>query len=256
MKLLLSGEGASDLGICTNSLGRCDGSEWRPGAMAVLLVRLLETWLGYDLLDTLDAIHNISETALCAATKELPTRLQPARGKKRGAEIGYYYGNAKTLALEATKLAETSSDSVLAVFFRDSDGTASAKASTWSDKWKSICDGFANVDFKHGVPMLPRPKSEAWLMAITTPGLKDCRGFEELPGNDESPNSAKSRLSILRPDLLSAADWCDWLQSCAALDDGEMQRLRTMGSFDAFYGLCCTTRPPSATRRGDGRLAG
>jgi hypothetical protein len=236
MRLLLSGEGPTDLGVCTNALGRCDGSDWRPGPMAVLLTRLIHAWLGYDLRDTPHCIHSISETALCAATKALPNRLQPTRGKKRGAETGYYYGNARTLAIEAKSLAQTHDDAVLAVFFRDSDGTASAKASTWGDKWQSIGDGFRSADFQHGVPMLPRPKSEAWLMAIASPNRQDCSGLEDLSGNDASPNSAKARLAAWMPTLNSAEEWCDWVQAQGDMGGLVLQRLSTMPSFNWFYG--------------------
>ncbi|MCB2156653.1 hypothetical protein KQI84_17390 [bacterium] len=59
--------------------------------------------------------------------------------------------------------------------------------------------GFKAADgFDRGVPMIPKPKSEAWLICA----LKEdspysfCDRLEEtLPGNDDSPNSAKMQLA-------------------------------------------------------------
>ncbi len=53
---------------------------------------------------------------------------------------------------------------VIAVLFRDSDGTASSGRGLWEDKRKSIEDGFGEAGFDYGVPMIPKPKSEAWLL--------------------------------------------------------------------------------------------
>lgn len=232
MKLLLSGEGPTDLGVCHNAQGRCEGADFKRGPMTQLLVQLLEPVLGYSLADYPDSFAYVSETALCAQTKKTPARLQPTRGKKKGAETSYFHGNAMTLGRMALDLAEEVGDSVVAVFFRDTDGTRSSHAGLWQDKWKSVCDGFKYSGFNHGVPMLPKPKSEAWLLCLAghNPG-GSCEALEELSGNDSSPNSAKTRLDQALGRHLSAEELCDWL----IVHPVEMNRINTMPSFHAFH---------------------
>lgn len=235
MKLLLSGEGPTDLGMCGPASGYCSGTDFTPGPMAHLLLRLLEPLLGYSLADFPDSLAYISETALHDKTKNAPARLQPMRGKKRGAETGYFYGNAMTLGRLAIQLAQEEAVPVLAVFFRDTDGTASSAATLWEDKWRSIHDGFAAAGFVFGVPMLPKPKSEAWLLCVAggNPG-GSCASLEELPGNDDAPRSAKSQLADRLGHDHSAAELCDWLGQ-QPLDAPDVARLQSMPSFQAFY---------------------
>lgn len=232
MKLLLSGEGPTDLGVCGPASGYCSGTDFTPGPMAHLLLMLLEPLLGYSLADFPDSVAYISETALCIQTKATPARLQPTRGKKKGAETAYFYGNAMTLGRLAHKLAADEAVPVLAVFFRDTDGTASSAATLWEDKWRSIHHGFAAAGFAFGVPMLPKPKSEAWLLCVAGANSGGgCESLEQLPGNDDSPRSAKSQLDAKLGHHHSAAELCDWLKT-QALD---LARLQSMPSFNAFH---------------------
>ncbi|HOF50851.1 MAG TPA: hypothetical protein PLL83_13645 [Rhodoferax sp.] len=232
MKILLSGEGPTDLGVCNNAQGRCDGADFKKGPMTQLLIQLLEPLLGYSLADFPESFAYVSETALCAQTKATPARLQPTRGKKKGVETSYFYGNAMTLGRMAFDLAAEVGDSVVAIFFRDTDGTHSSHTGLWQDKWQSVCDGFKHSDFTRGVPMLPKPKSEAWLLCLAgfNPG-GTCEALEELSGNDHSPNSVKSRLDATLGRHHSADELCEWLiQHPVAVD-----RIDSMPSFRAFH---------------------
>lgn len=232
MKILLSGEGPTDLGVCRNAQGRCDGADFKKGPMTQLLIRLLEPLLGYSLADYPDSFAYVSETALCAQTKATPARLQPARSKKKGVETSYFYGNAMTLGHMACELIAQVDDSVVAVLFHDSDGTRSSHAGLWTDKWQSICDGFLRSGFEHGVPMLPKPKSEAWLLCVAGahPG-SDCADLEELSGNDHAPNSAKSQLDATLGHHHSADELCNWLSENSV----DVDQINTMPSFNAFH---------------------
>ena len=95
-------------------------------------------------------------SALKAAKKQLGLP-----GKKRGKETRYFFNNARVLAKIATEKEQEKLDDVVAILFRDSDGTASAGRGLWEDKRKSMLDGFAEENHTRGVPMIPRPKSEA-----------------------------------------------------------------------------------------------
>lgn len=232
MRLLLSGEGPTDLGVCGNAQGRCEGADFKQGAMTKLIIQLLEPLLGYSLADFPDSLSYVSETALCDQTKAMPRRLQPTRGKKKGAEMGYFYGNAMTLGRMAINLAHEAGEAVVAVFFRDTDGTRSSHAGLWADKWQSVCDGFKAAEFEHGVPMLPKPKSEVWLLCVAgaNPGGA-CAHLEDLSGNDASPNSAKAQLEAALGHHHGGNELADWL----ANQHVDIGRLETMPSFQAFH---------------------
>jgi hypothetical protein len=230
MKLLLSGEGPSDLGACGNAQGRCDGADFRIGPMTVVLSQLAEAQLGYSLLGTPDSLHFISETALCAQAKARPVRLRPTRSKKQDVETGYYYGNASMLGQLAQALAAASDEPVLAVLFRDSDGTRSSAGSLWKSKWKSMQDGFTHAGFAHGVPMLPKPKSEVWLLPAALPHAPSYAHLEDISGNDESPNSAKCQLEKALGHDHGREELCDWLLA----NPFDTDRAVSMPSFKAF----------------------
>lgn len=230
MRVLLSGEGPTDLGTCTNAIGVCEGSDFRIGPMTVLLSQMAAPRLGYELLDTPDSLHSISETALCARAKAMPSRLQAARSKKKDVETGYFYANAMALGSVAQQLEKETDEPVLAVLFRDNDGTRSSPGSLWADKWKSMHDGFLRSGFEHGIPMLPKPKSEAWLLCGMAVGSPSCAALENISGNDDSPNSAKAQLDAALGGHMSGDELADWLMQ-HPLDAG---RASTMPSFKAF----------------------
>lgn len=234
MKILLSGEGPTDLGTCTNAQGRCSGADLRIGPMAVLLSQRMAGRLRYDVIDIPDTLDLITETALCEYAKTHATgRQRPARGQKQAAETGYFRANAQALGHLAGCLERENNEPVLPVLFHDSDGTRSSPSTLWEDKWHSICNGFASAGFVGGVPMLPKPKSEAWLIAAASPALHNCASLEALPGNDRSPNSAKERLDATMGRHLSGEELADWLQE-HPVDDAQAARMDTMPSFRAF----------------------
>lgn len=88
MRLIVSGEGTSDLGACNNAQGQCSGEFFDPGPMAVWLARLWEALLHYNLLDIPDAVLFVSETALAQQTKQAGKRMHPLRGNQPAAAEG------------------------------------------------------------------------------------------------------------------------------------------------------------------------
>ena len=199
--------------------------------MAVWLARLWENMLGYNLLDTPEAVVYVSETALAQQAKKSGKRMQSLRGKKQAVETGLYFGNAKHLGLIAQQLATDHADSVMAVLFHDADGTRSAPGQMWQSKWDSMVNGFASAAFDFGVPMLPRPKSEAWLLCAWQTAKHSYDALEDISGNDESPNSAKVQWDAFMGSQQTSeqeADWC-------AYNPGDWHNLLTMPSFKAFY---------------------
>lgn len=109
------------------------------------------------------------------------------KGKKRPAETKFYFENARALAAVARAKQIEVQDHVIAILFRDSDGTASAGRGDWSNKRNSMLAGFQAENFMLGVAMMPKPKSEAWLLCATKEApYQHCAALEEESGNDNA----------------------------------------------------------------------
>jgi len=227
MILLLSGEGPSDIGTCAAAGGECEGEDFKAGPMALLIDKLVHQIWDYSPLDTMAFIY-ASEGQVAAISKEIRSVALP--GLKRAKETGYFFKNARAIARMA-KARTTPLSPVGAVLFRDSDGTRSATNSLWQDKWNSIMTGFAAEEFTLGVPMVPKPKSESWLLcALQANPYTNCARFEEISGNDASPNSAKLQLNeALQAMGKEFGDVCDLIKN------GTVQAAQiAMPSYDHF----------------------
>lgn len=123
----------------------------------------------------------------------------------------------------------------MAVVFTDADGTRSAPRAPWRRKFDALLGGFREAKYDAGVPMVPQPKSEAWLLGYYQkdmepkhPVYQNCARFEALAGNDDAnpKNSAKHILAgILKNGTPTA-------EELASVDWDQVQ----MPSFDAFKG--------------------
>ena len=199
MLLLLSGEGSSDMGICTNAMGSCVADFYRPGAMAHIVDKLVNLYQGFDL-SYLEStlVHFVSEKYLADHKPVIRAKGLAMPGKKKAKETQYYFANARSLAIEAKRLAEEKGDAVLAVLFRDSDGTASSGRGEWQEKRESMNNGFIAEDYDLAVAMMPKPKSEAWLIcALKNNPYQGCDGLEDRSGNDDSRNPLKPEFEAL-----------------------------------------------------------
>jgi hypothetical protein len=197
MYFLLSGEGPTDMGRCTNGMNECEGSSHEQGPMAVIVSQIVEQQFGFSFMET-RYYGYVSKSVLKERAKKLNQLEKTLKlpGKKRPKEGLYFYMNARALALCAKDKEKKLNDEVIAVLFRDSDGTASAGRGLWSDKRDSIIRGFHDENFKKGVPMIPKPISEAWIIcAIKENPYQDCGGLEDRSGNPKSPNSLKDELA-------------------------------------------------------------
>lgn len=217
MIVVLSGEGPTDLGQCVNGQDRCQLPEFAYGAMTVITDALLTEALGYSLLEcTPDRYVYLSEQKLQAFSANYRSAHRSSMslvGKHRGLETGYFFHNAWMLGLLTQEEAIEFSDTAIAVLFRDADCTDKTE---FEKKRQSMCDGFRRSGLgERGVAMLPKPKSEAWLLcAAQEQPYQHCARLEELPGNDDSPNSAKQRLetALARQGYDSSAQQQrDWL---------------------------------------------
>ncbi len=101
----------------------------------------------------------------------------------------------------------------------------------WDSKFKSMKDGFKRAEYLRGVAMLPKPKSEAWLLCLARSQKGgDCAKLENLPGNDDSPNSAEQQLDAALGQHLGAAQLVDWVKGSKP----DFKHLSTMPSFASF----------------------
>ena len=198
MFFLLSGEGVTDMGAGPRAATICEGEDFLVGPMASIVAKVVEAKHHYSILD--GACGFISEGSVAHRAKELKADKKQLRlpGKKQAKETRYFFNNARVLARFAREKAAALDDEVVAVLFRDADGTASCGRGIWQHKWNSMLAGFAHEQFHRGVPMIPRPKSEAWLIcAWKNPPYQGCDALEHRPGNDNSPNNLKQELAQL-----------------------------------------------------------
>jgi len=229
MFFLVSGEGKTDIGQCSFGQSRCAGSKFQPGPMGLILDRLLEELINYSPLDT-QALEFVSKNEITQYREKRSLHLP---SKKHEMETAYFFRNAYYLARMAKqkRMAENGAP-VAAVLFHDADGTRSQRRGNFELKWNAMMDGFAAEDFNHGVPMLPNPKSEAWLLcALREDRSHNCAALEStLSGNDKAPNPAKAQLEkVLAERGKTTSDLNDMIQD-GSLDPGVID----MPSFHRF----------------------
>lgn len=229
MILIVSGEGPSDIGTCTNSQGRCSGADFKLGPMAAIVDKVSENELGYSLADS-SALEFVSEGALSALMKQQRRIL--VTGRRRGFETGHFFKGAIALATLAKQETESDQTARGVVYFRDADGTRSTERGLYEARVQSMIDGFAAEEFDFGVPMVPKPKSEAWLIcALKQNAYQHCGSLEEsLSGNDHAPEPAKQQLEVLLTAQQSTVSDLTDLVSTGIVD---AMRIR-MPSYDYF----------------------
>jgi hypothetical protein len=59
---------------------------------------------------------------------------------------------------------------------------------------RSMLTGFEVEHISTGVPMIPKPKSEAWILCALRNNYQHCAKLEDESGNDRSPNPLKQQL--------------------------------------------------------------
>jgi len=197
MWLLLSGEGVSDIGACHPAMDFCESTEFKAAPMAWFVDQCIELKLNYSHIDN-HLVRFIGKQKLTELSKSLAQKKKlRLSGSKQKKETLYYRRNARAFAIEAKKLEQELNDTVVAVLFRDADGTQSSRRGEWQAKWDSMKNGFSEEGFNRGVPMIPNPKSEAWLLcAVKDNPYQHCTSLEDESGNDNSANPLKEQLKV------------------------------------------------------------
>lgn len=196
MHLILSGEGPSDLGTCSNATALCDSDGFAPGPMVWFVDQLIELYQGFELSHLANGLVTfVSKQYLVGHQSPRSKKAVRLTGKTRQKETLYFERNTQALAEVAKQLAVDKNDKVVAVLFRDADGTASSGRGEWQAKWRSMSRGFRAQEFYNGVPMIPKPKSEAWLLCALKPNpYQHCNKLEDESGNDRGQNPLKAQL--------------------------------------------------------------
>jgi len=231
MYFLLSGEGPTDIGLCFDNTATCEGGDHQEGPLAIVVSQIVEQQAGFSFIET-KYYGYVSKSTLVERASAFKQRRKSPRlaGKKKPKETGYFYRNARALAMCAKDKEAELEDEVVAVLFRDSDGTASSGRGQWEDKRKSMIRGFLDGEFQRGVPMIPKPKSEAWIIcAAKRNPYQGCDALEHRSGNDNSPNSLKGELADILGSLPSREDLCEMIKT-GEVDINQID----MPSFRAF----------------------
>ena len=231
MMLVLSGEGPTDLGCCSGPVDSCTGDDFKPGPLAIIVDKLLEAPMGYRPLQVHpDGVHFISKTRVLRRARDGAQRRGFAFiGKKRGQETGTFYVAAWMLGELAVELEAAHQDRSIAVLHRDSDDRADGPHDGWDQKFRSMLDGFARARYVGGVPMLPRPISEAWLLCAARPAMPNCASLEDESASAKSPRPLKLQLEEAFGEHHDAPALAEWI-------DGAFEPVKagTMPSFARF----------------------
>lgn len=238
MIVVLSGEGPSDLGSCTNGMGECNIPEFSSGPMTYFVDKELEALMGFSMLESVPECYIFVAKAelirLADALRQNRKSMSLQGKKNRALETRYFYINALILGNRSVEIAtEKRDDAVLAVLFRDCDGTRSADASLWQDKVNSIQQGFHDSRLRgRGVAMIPKPKSESWMLCVLRDNYQHCTRLEDLSGNDNAVNSAKMQLDDALDGNASTASQVNRLVD-HGIDTGLLAS--GMPSYDSFH---------------------
>ena len=230
--VVLSGEGPTDMGRCRGPVDCCTGEAFEAGPLAVIVDRVLAATLDYRPLQVHpQGVHFIGKARVMQRARDGAQRRGFAFiGKKRGQETGYFYLAAWMLGELALELEAAYTDSSIAVLHRDSDDRADGPNDLWERKFKSMLDGFTRAGHMHGVPMLPRPISESWLLCAARPGLANCAALEDEAASDNAPRPLKVQLAEALGEHRGAQALAEWID--VAFD---AEKMATMPSFARFH---------------------
>jgi hypothetical protein len=135
MFFLFSGEGSTDLGVSTSDAIVCQGHDDVVGPLAIMADHVVKGIQGYSIFDV-GCYGYVSERNLSNRAAQLKAAKKVLRlpGKKQGKETRYFFNAARLLSRIAKEIEAEIEEDVVAVMFRDSDGTASAGRGLWNDK--------------------------------------------------------------------------------------------------------------------------
>lgn len=191
--ILVTGEGSSDMGGSNNGQPISTGEFYNLGPMALLVVQLLQKIMPDWNEDTMD-FESPNNWITCISGNELARQAKDVRKHRPSTKLKKGFVEH---ANRATTMVEYARDNghQLVFYFHDTDKC------DFSDLHQSVILGLNGVDGVHGIPMIPKPTSEAWLICgIKQEPYAHCTALEtQLSGNDAASdgNAPKKVLAQL-----------------------------------------------------------
>ncbi len=198
IRLFLTGEGKSDIGYRNYDDGTFVPREMTHVARAVMDAAFLPHKINveYEFLDENGLTRLMKGSRSSKRQPIMTNRLGSA--SSQDSKFPRLWMRAKVWGEHVMKNKGT-----IAVMFTDADTTRSQEKDKWRCKYDAIAGGFSEAGMKNGVPMVPQPKSEAWLLAYYQKEMgnghcayQNCSRFECLRGTDD-PSDEKSAKVIL-----------------------------------------------------------
>lgn len=185
MYFLLTGEGDTDIGY----------SDDNPGVLVSALIALAAEATNEDFGNCYHIVSQAELSILCRKIPNTPKSMLSRGAKKKYDGMNAIQRQAQALGKMAKEKGDTGAE-----FFHDCDYThsqASDSQDYYEELIRTVEIGFYLKDkYRDGVAMIPKPRSESWLLAHyqNTPYQASER-FENLPGNDVSEKSGKKLLA-------------------------------------------------------------
>ncbi len=138
--------------------------------------------------------HSVSRSELSSDSKNVkPKRGAYVRGRKTP------YPETRSVTAFACCLAQKAQaycSACGAIYFKDMDFPSSENRDKYYEALIAAMHvGFDNAGFQRGVPMVPKTRSESWMLCIVDKHAARMSYYENLPGSDNSPKSGKKVLA-------------------------------------------------------------
>ena len=190
--ILVTGEGSSDMGGSNNGHSISSGASYNLGPMALLAVRLFQKIIPDWNEDNID-FQSPNYWMTCISGNELARQAKGVRKHRPSTKLKKGFVEHANRATTMAGYAKENGHQ-LAFYFHDTDKC------DFDDLHQSIILGFNGVEGVHGIPMIPKPTSEAWLIC----GQKQdpyahCTALEtELSGNDAASDENAPKKVLAR----------------------------------------------------------
>ena len=189
-KIVVTGEGPTDMGICKRQLPVCTYDDYEIGPVMLLLNKLLEQHLPPWNTEQLDFTHP-EKYVIFIYRDWFNNQMKTNRLIRPSKKVFKGFVEHAQRAAQLARYAKNN-ECQIAAYFHDTDGTRS-QSNNREFLINAIKEGFRAMDFSdYGVPVVPKPKSEAWfLCAFKANPYQHCNSLEnELSGNDCSPEKS------------------------------------------------------------------
>lgn len=192
LEFVICGEGPTD--VCGND-----------ALLTTAIKSLLVKWYAEQV-----KFHPVSRKELSNASKNMmPKRGAYVRGSKRPCP------ETKSVVAFACCLAKRAlsySSDCGAIYFKDMDFSSNENKEKYYEALIAAMHlGFDSAEFRKGVPMIPKTRSESWMLCVVDKNATRESYYENLPGSDKSPNSGKK--------ILAAKLGCSEKENYAKLSD-------------------------------------